>query len=140
MAHMTIGQAARSANVNVETIRYYERIGLIEKPTKPSGAGFREYPASTVEFLKFVRSAKDVGFSLREIKDLQSIQADPDADCSNIRDRVRDKLTEMKSRMASLQAMTATLEELVSTCPGKGAVERCSILNSFANNQQLARG
>ncbi len=78
MNRMTIGEAARRAGVGVETIRFYERRKLISQPPKPSGGGYRSYPEETVDRIRFVRQAQELGFSLREIVDLLSLRADPE--------------------------------------------------------------
>ena len=78
---MTIGKVAGEAGVGVETVRFYERKGLIRKPRRPSNGGYRTYPSDAVERILFIRQAQELGFSLREIKELLSLQADPATDC-----------------------------------------------------------
>ena len=87
MKAVTISKAAKNAGVGVETIRFYERKGLIEQPPKPFGPGFREYPEEVVRRIRFIRQAQDIGFSLREIAELLSLRADPSADCSDVREQ-----------------------------------------------------
>ena len=89
MSDMTISKAAHKAGVGVETIRFYERKGLIEQPLTPQDGGFRVYPDETVERLRFIRQAQEVGFSLREIDDLMSLRADPSADSGDVRERAQ---------------------------------------------------
>src|SRR3546814_18803739 len=79
MTRFTIGRAAKAANISVETIRFYERRGLIAQPRKPAGGGAREYDEDAVARIRFVRQAQDIGFSLREIGELLSLRADPGA-------------------------------------------------------------
>jgi MerR family transcriptional regulator, copper efflux regulator len=83
MQTMTIGKAAREAGVNIETIRFYERRGLIERP--PKGNGYRVYSPEEVARIRFIKEAQQIGFSLSEIGDLLSLRADPAADCSEVR-------------------------------------------------------
>ena len=83
MSAMTIGNAAGAAGVGIETIRFYERNGLIEQPPKPAGGGFRVYPADTVRRVRFIRQGQELGFSLRQIGELLSLKADPATDCSD---------------------------------------------------------
>jgi len=79
---MRISDAAKAAGVGVETIRFYERKGLVAQPKKPIlGGGFRSYSRETVERIRFIRQAQEIGFSLKEIKELLSLRVDPDADC-----------------------------------------------------------
>ncbi|TDI59718.1 MAG: MerR family transcriptional regulator [Alphaproteobacteria bacterium] len=132
MKTMTIGKTARKAEVGVETIRFYERCGLIDQPPRPIGNGYRDYPEETVHRIRFIRKAQEIGFSLREINELLSLCIDPDADCADVRERARSKIKEVKRKIAGLTAMKTALEALVSACPGKGALGECSILEALA--------
>jgi MerR family mercuric resistance operon transcriptional regulator len=131
MKAMTIGKAAREADVGVETILFYERRGLIEQPPKPLDAGFRIYPAETVERIHFIRQAQELGFSLREIVELLSLRADPSTDCSDVRERAQGKLEEVDRKIARLERIRGALEELIAACPAKGALRACSILGAI---------
>jgi len=133
---MRISEAARAAGVGVETIRFYERKGLVEQPRRPvHGGGFRSYSAETVERVRFIRQAQEIGFSLKEIKDLLSLRVDPDADCGEVRAHARSKLDEVNRKIASLKEMKAALEELIEVCPGPGAaLGECSILEALTRN------
>ncbi len=133
MTAMTIGRAARQAGVGVETIRFYERKGLIEQPLRPRDASFRVYPAETVRRIRFIREAQEIGFSLREIDELLSLRADPAADSSDVRERAIAKRDEVERKIAHLQEIHAALEELISACPGKGALRHCSIMESLTS-------
>lgn len=131
MGAMTIGQAAREAGVGVETIRFYERKRLIERPLTPSHDGFRIYPMETVKRVRFIRQAQKLGFSLGEIEELLSLRAEPSADCAEVRERAEAKLDEVKVKLAQLQRIHDALEQLIAACPGRGAIQRCSILETF---------
>ena len=96
----TISKAARKASVGVETIRFYERKGLIEQPPKPTFGGYRAYPAATIERIKFIREGQELGFSLREIDELLSLRADPSSDCGDVRERAQRKLVEVNDKIA----------------------------------------
>ncbi len=128
MREMTIGKAARKAGVGVETIRFYERRGLIEQPPKPLEGSFRVYPDGTVERIRFIRQAQELGFSLREIDELLSLRADPSTDAGDVRKRATAKLEEVDRKLAQLERIRAALEELVAACPGQGALRSCSIM------------
>ncbi len=131
MKTMTISNAARQAEVGIETIRFYERRGLIEQPPKPVGSGFRVYPEETVQRIRFIRQAQEIGFSLREIDELLSLRADPAADSSDVRERAINKRNEVEQKIEHLQQIHAALEELISACPGKGALRQCSIMEAL---------
>ena len=133
MKTMTISIAARQAEVGIETIRFYERRGLIEQPPKPDGSGFRVYPEETVQRIRFIRQAQEIGFSLREIDELLSLRADPAADSSNVRERAINKRNEVEQKIEHLQQIHAALEELISACPGKGALRQCSIMETLVS-------
>lgn len=131
MSNLTIGKAAQTAGVHVETIRFYERRGLIEQPPKPPGATFRVYPLETVRRVRFIRQAQELGFSLREAKELLSLQASDSSDCSDVQTRARAKLDEVDRKIAHLKRMRAGLEGLVMACPGQGEIQACTILEAL---------
>ena len=100
MNGMTIGKAARNADAGVETIRFYERQGLIAQPPKPL-SGYRIYSYETVKRIRFIRQAQALGFSLREIRELLSLKADPSADCADVRDQAEAKRGMSRSMLKS---------------------------------------
>src|SRR3546814_5293952 len=102
MTRFTIGRAAKAANISVETIRFYERRGLIAQPRKPAGGGAREYDEDAVARIRFVRQAQDIGFSLREIGELLSLRADPGADCAAVRARAMERRDEVQAKLDQL--------------------------------------
>ena len=131
MNNLTISKAATKAGVGVETVRFYERKGLIEQPPKPLDTGFRLYPEETVQRVRFIRQAQEIGFSLREIEELLSRRADPSADCSDVRERAEAKLEEVDRKMEQLGRIRSALNELIAACPGRGALRACSIMESL---------
>src|SRR5918996_2015888 len=131
MQAVTIGKAARAACVGVETIRFYGRRGLIAQPPKPDRAGYRVYPVDTLRRIQFIRQAQQIGFSLREIKELLSLRADPSADCSDVRERAAVKVEEVNRKIAELERIRAALEEVIAACPGQGALRACTILEAL---------
>jgi MerR family mercuric resistance operon transcriptional regulator len=138
---MTIGKLARAAAVGVETVRFYERRGLIQQPPKPNGSGFRIYPEETVHRIRFIRQAQEIGFSLGEIDELLSLRADPSADCAEVRERATTKLEEVDRKMARLERIRAALKELIAACPGRGALWACSIMESLVDSSDdVVRG
>ncbi len=132
MNGMTIGKAARTAGVGVETIRFYERKGLIDRPLKPPRAGFRVYPEETIQRIRFIRQAQAIGFSLHEINELLSLRADPAADCSNVREQASVKLEEVNRKITRLEDIRDALQDLIAACPGRGALRVCSIMETLA--------
>ena len=131
MHELTISRAAAKASVGVETIRFYERKGLIEQPLKPLAGGYRIYPAETVARISFIRQAQELGFSLREIVELLSLRADPSADCSDVRVQATMKLEEVNRKITRLKVIRGALEDLVAACPGRGALRACSIMDAL---------
>lgn len=125
---MKIGELARRAGVGVETVRFYERKGLIEQPAKPNGGGVRLYPEAVARRIGFIRQARELGFSLRETEELLSLQAIPSSDCADVRDRARAKLDEVDRKITQLDRIKVALERLIEACPGQGALRSCSIM------------
>ncbi len=128
---MWISEVATRAGVGVETVRFYERQGLISQPRKPSDGGFRSYSQETAERIRFIRQAQDLGFSLKEIDALLSLRADPTTDCADVRERAQTKLGEVNNKIARLTAIQSALKSLIDACPGQGAVRSCSILEAL---------
>ena len=125
---MLINEIAKAAGVGVETIRFYERKGLIKQPARPVSGGFRAYPQDAVSRVRFIREAKELGFSLREIDELLSLKSDPKTDCRSVRDRALNKRNEVEDKIKKLKALQKTLTTLIDGCPGKGPATFCSIL------------
>lgn len=132
MHGMTIGKAALKAGVGVETIRFYERRGLIEQPPKPAD-GYRTYDSDAVARIRFVRQAQMLGFSLREIDELLGLRADPEADCAGIRKQAVAKRREVERKIGGLRRIRDALDTLIAQCPGSGALSACTILEAIEN-------
>lgn len=129
MNHLTISKAARLSGVGVETIRFYERQKLIEQPPKPD-SGFRLYPLETVRKVRFIRRAKEIGFTLREIRELLKLYFEPQIACQEVSNRAKAKIADMETRIAALEKMKSVLQTLVEEC---GKVEgECPILDVLA--------
>ena len=136
MTAMTIGRLARKAGVGVETIRFYERKGLIEQPRRPRDGGYRVYPEETAHRIRFIRQAQELGFSLREVQDLLSLRADPESDSADVRERAATKLAEVKRKITELERIRAALEDLIAACPGRGALRNCSIMETLRAGEE----
>ena len=126
----TIGQVAKYAGVGVETIRYYERRGLIAQPDAPAG-GFREYPDDVVDRVRFIRHAKDLGFTLQEIGELLSLQLRPRANCATVKRRVEQKISDVETKVQSLKKLRHTLLKLAHACDERAATDECPVLESL---------
>lgn len=131
---MRISEVAKAASVGVETVRFYERRGLIEQPLKPVNGGFRSYGETVVLQIRFIREAQELGFSLGEIEDLLTLKSEPDTDCSEIRLRALTKRDDVDFKIKRLRQIRATLTKLIDACPGKGALEFCSIIEAMEPN------
>lgn len=131
---ITIGVVAEKAGVGVETVRFYEKKGLIVRPRRPTRS-FRDYPPDTARRIRFIRQAQGLGFSLAEIAQLLALSDDPGADCVNVRARARAKLDEVSAKIANLERMAKILRRLVKACPGRGGLDGCSILEALATGE-----
>ena len=130
IAALTIGKAAQKAHVNVETIRFYERQGLIEQPPKPD-RGARQYAPEVVERVRFIREAQHLGFSLRETRELLALRTDPSADCAEVREQAIAKRNEVQKKIRRLHEISAALDALIASCPGCGTLQACSIMEAL---------
>ncbi|MCK5286990.1 MAG: Hg(II)-responsive transcriptional regulator [Thermodesulfovibrionia bacterium] len=130
MGTLTIGKLAKTANVNVETIRYYERRALIPKPRRKE-SGYREYSEEMVQRIQFIKHAKELGFSLKEIHELLSLKLDPKTSCSEVKNRAETKIADIEEKVKTLQRMKKALVKLTKACSGKGPVIECPILEAL---------
>ncbi len=134
METLTIGKVARLAQVGVETIRFYEREGLVAKPPR-TPSGYRQYPKETVSRIRFIRRAKELGFSLKEIKELLALRVDPETTCGDIRRRAQAKIQSIEEKIAALEKMKKALEKLAARCRGKGPTSQCPILEALEEEE-----
>ncbi|WP_373653342.1 MerR family transcriptional regulator [Schlesneria sp. DSM 10557] len=130
MATFTIGALAKEAQIGVETVRFYERQGLLEPPQR-KGSGYRQYDEQTVQLLQFIRRAKQLGFTLKEIKSLIALQSDVAAPRSEIRRQSLQKIAEIDAKIADLQRMRSDLKSLIDQCHGDGSIQGCPILDAL---------
>ncbi len=137
MSGLTIGNVAKRAGVGVETIRFYERQGLIEQPQKP-GVGFRHYPADVVLRVRFIRHAKELGFSLREIGELLDLSLEPEQNCGEVRMRAEAKIADIDCRIESLEKMKGALSRLVVACGTQNQAQSCPIIESIVEESSSA--
>jgi MerR family transcriptional regulator, copper efflux regulator len=127
---ITIGLVARRAGVGVETVRFYERQGLIEEPPRRL-SGYREYPEEVVARLWFIRRAKELGFTLSEIKELLALRLDPKTPAAEIRQRAEAKIAAIQAKIHSLQKMKKALAKLTAACGCHGTSAECPLLHAL---------
>ncbi len=136
---LTIGQLARRAGVGVETVRFYERRGLIEEPPRDPASGYRRYPEGAVARIRFIRHAKDLGFSLKEIDELLRLRIDPSTSCEEVLRRAETKIADIEAKVAILRRMKAVLEDLVracrETCRTPSSRMHCPILDALEEDE-----
>ncbi len=130
MSSMKIGQLAKQAGVGVPTIRFYERRGLLPLPPRQV-SGYRQYSPEIVRRVRFIRHAKELGFSLSEITELLSLQVDPQSLCGDVRMHAAEKLAAIEEKVCSLNRMRRVLEDLVKRCSGDGPTSECPIIEAM---------
>lgn len=133
-SRFTIGALAKQSDVAIDTIRYYEREGLLPTPSRRA-SGYREYDAVAVERVRFIRRGKELGFTLDEIRDLLALEADRANGVEGIKQRASRRLGELNERIRQLTEMRDVLARLVNECPGCGEPECCPILSSLHGDQ-----
>ncbi|HXE89714.1 MAG TPA: MerR family DNA-binding protein [Terriglobales bacterium] len=127
---MTIGQLAREAGVNLETVRFYERKGLMPRPARrPSG--YREYAPEAARRIRFIRRAKELGFSLREVGELLRLRVDPRRSCADVKRQAEAKLADIEGKLRELRHMKVALKKLASECTGRGPTSQCPLLDAL---------
>ena len=132
---LTISPLARQAGVGIDTVRYYERMGLLPEPPRRA-SGYRVYPTETLQRLQFIRRAKTLGFSLEEIKELLELSSRSGSGVGAVKASAAAKLQDVEERIAELERMRDGLRQLVDACPGHGAPQDCPILNALAGEPQ----
>lgn len=134
MHTMTIGQVAKHAGVGVETVRYYERRGLLEAPPRRD-SGYRQYSQDVIRRIQFIKHAKDLGFSLKEISELLGLRVDPDTTCSEVKQRAEVKIADIEAKLRDLQRMKTALMRLTAACSGRGPTSQCPILDALESHE-----
>ena len=123
-SHLTIGQLAKAGVVSVETIRFYERRGLIEQPRRPT-SGIRRYPQRALERLQFIRQAQSLGFTLQEIREMLVLKADDPETCREVQRLAEDKIGLLRAKMQTLQSLETVLKTLVEDCHKQSRDDGC---------------
>ena len=130
---MQIGQLAQQAGVAVDTVRYYEKQGLL--PAPPRRGSYRAYEAEDVLRLRFIRRAKELGFTLEQIGSLLALSAQRGADMGGLREAAQARLAELDDRIAELERVRNGLRQVVEACPGHGALATCPILSALSQEE-----
>ena len=130
MQRLTIGQLAKQAQVNRETVRYYERRRLLQRPAR-SMAGYRVFPDEALQRLWFIRRAKMLGFSLEEIRELLTLRIGSIDTCGRVRERAQSKIGDIERKIVALQQMKRALNQLVTACSQQRQIGECPILESL---------
>lgn len=135
MGSLTIGQLAKRTGVGVETIRFYERQGLIPEPARLA-SGYRHYPPEALSRVRFIRQAQHLGFSLKEVLELLRLQDNPNAGRGDVRDKALAKLSDIRGRIRDLEAIQSELSRLVQDCDGIGPIANCPILHRLSRSDE----
>lgn len=130
MDRLTSGEVARNCRVNLETIRYYERQGLLPKPARTQ-SGYRLFSRDAVRRVRFIKRSQELGFSLKEIKELLSLRIRPNATCAAVRKQAEAKIADIDQKIQRLRSVKEALERLTGACSGGGPVSECPILESL---------
>ena len=130
MKTLTIGQVARESGVGVETIRFYQREGLIATPPRRS-AGYRQYGAGVLRRIRFILRGKGLGFSLREINALLSLSLSRGRSCADVKARAHVKIEGIRAQIAALERIKGALERLTDACTARGSASMCPILDAL---------
>ena len=131
---LRIGEVASRAGVNIQTLRYYERRGLLEAPGR-TGSGYREYPSETVRLIRFIKRAQDLGFTLKEIEELIALRDAKGRKRSEVRSLAEAKMRDIDKKLAQLQAMRSALYTMVESCTCRDGRPTCPILEALDDAQ-----
>ena len=134
MSRLTTSEVAKQGGVNLETVRYYERRGLLPKPPR-TATGYRAFEPDAVRRLRFIRHAQALGFSLHEIKDLLALRVKAGVSSADVRWRAEAKLVDIDEKLKTLRAMKKVLTRFTESCSGAGPISRCPILAALEREE-----
>ncbi|GJM25619.1 MAG: heavy metal-dependent transcription regulator 2 [Phycisphaerae bacterium] len=129
---MKIGELSKQSGAGIETIRFYERKGLLADPVR-SPTGYRQYEASVVARLQFIRRAKELGFTLAEIKEILALWFDANTRCEHVRQRAEQKIADIEEKVQSLHKMKRSLKKVISECESQDSVDDCPLMKGVGN-------
>jgi MerR family mercuric resistance operon transcriptional regulator len=133
MQRLTIGRLAQLGGVNLETVRYYERRGLLPKPPRTE-AGYRQFSPDAAHRLRFIKRAQELGFSLEEVRELLALRLEL-GNCADVRARAQAKIADIEEKMKTLAAMKSTLRGFVNQCEQSASTSECVILASLEDSK-----
>jgi MerR family transcriptional regulator, mercuric resistance operon regulatory protein len=131
--NLTIGNLAKQADVTVETIRYYQRIGLLTEPAKPQNS-YRHYPPDAIDRIRFIKRAQQAGFTLKEIAELLSFDG---THCAEVRKITEQKCQQIDAQIKDLTALRNVLGSLVKRCQTDTSTEHCSLIDALSNENDI---
>lgn len=134
MSTLTIGRLAQASGVNVETIRYYERRGILPPPPRRE-SGYRQYSPDYIAWIRFIKRAQTLGFSLAESAELLALQVESHAVCNDVQQRTQAKIDEIEQKIQTLQRIQQTLMRLRESCASQTSTEMCPILTALAGEE-----
>lgn len=132
----TVGTVAQRVGINVETVRYYERRGLLPEPSRTK-AGYRLYTETSINRLHFIKRAQFLGFTLEEIAELLALRVDEDSTCDNVRHRAQQKVTEIEEKIRYLYEMRTALHQMIARCEQNGLAGDCPFLDSVKRQASI---
>lgn len=140
MAKQTLrsGEVAKAANINVETLRYYERRGILKQPERTE-SGYRVYTHETVRVVRFIKRAQQLGFTLDECEELLLLRDDDSRACAEVRDAAQAKVEDIESKLRDLRKMKRALVALVKTCTEDASTRECQILDALDDRGSRGR-
>jgi MerR family copper efflux transcriptional regulator len=136
METLSIGQVARRAGVGVETVRFYEREGLLEEPPRRA-SGYRQYSEQAIKRIHFIKRAQQLGFSLKEITELLMLRVDAQTSCEEVKQRTEAKIAEVERKLVELQRMRQALIHVAALCTGQGPASACPMLDALDQQETL---
>lgn len=128
------GEVAAQAGVNVQTLRYYERRGLLREPARRR-SGYREYPENAVRIIRFIKRAQELGFTLVEVEELLRLRDDEDSACSVVQQAAETKVEDIEQKIRHLRAMKRALGTLIAACASGRSPRHCPILEALDNGE-----
>jgi MerR family copper efflux transcriptional regulator len=137
MESFSIGHVARRAGVGVETIRFYEREGLLEEPARRT-SGYRQYTEEAVKQIRFIKRAQHLGFSLKEIRELLALRVERQTDCALVKERAEAKIAAVEQKIIELQSMRQALLQVTVLCRGEAPNSRCPLLDALDQTTEKA--
>ncbi|GIW42758.1 MAG: Hg(II)-responsive transcriptional regulator [Candidatus Binatia bacterium] len=132
------GEVAAQAGVHIETLRYYERRGLLPKPAR-SAVGYRRYSEEAVRIVRFIKRAQELGFTLREVGQLLQLRETEPAECAEVRTVAEEKIRDIEKKIRDLRAVQRALRALVESCAANSSARVCPILEALEETTERTR-